>query len=48
MTVNRIIEDKELGPLFVRVNARARRLTFRTKGGRNLRDCASPDFPLPR
>ena len=31
MTVNRIIEDKELGPLFVRVNARARRLTFRTK-----------------
>ena len=31
MTVNRIIEDKELGPLFARVNARARRLTFRTK-----------------
>ena len=31
MTVNRIIEDKELGPLFVRVNARARRLPFRTK-----------------
>ena len=31
MTVDRIIEDKELGPLFVRVNARARRLTFRTK-----------------
>ena len=31
MTVNRIIEDKELGSLFVRVNVRARRLTFRTK-----------------
>ena len=27
----RILEDEELGALFVRVNARARRLTFRTK-----------------
>lgn len=31
MAVERILEDKELGSLFVRVNARARRLTFRTK-----------------
>lgn len=31
MAVDRILEDKELGSLFVRVNARARRLTFRTK-----------------
>ncbi len=31
MAVERILEDKELGNLFVRVNARARRLTFRTK-----------------
>lgn len=29
--MNQVIEDKELGTLFVRVNARARRLTFRTK-----------------
>lgn len=31
MAAERILEDKELGSLFVRVNARARRLTFRTK-----------------
>ena len=31
MAVDRILDDKELGSLFVRVNARARRLTFRTK-----------------
>lgn len=31
MTTPQTIEDKELGPLFVRVNARARRLTFRAK-----------------
>lgn len=31
MVAERILEDKELGYLFVRVNARACRLTFRTK-----------------
>lgn len=31
MVAERILEDKELGYLFVRVNARARRLTFRAK-----------------
>lgn len=31
MTIPQTIEDKELGLLFVRVNARARRLIFRTK-----------------
>lgn len=31
MTIPQTIEDKELGPLFVRANARARRLTFRAK-----------------
>lgn len=31
MIVNRIIEDKELGTVFVRVNARARRFIFRSK-----------------
>lgn len=31
MTEHQTIEDKELGTLFVRVNARARRLTFHTK-----------------
>ncbi len=31
MVTERILEDKELGRLFIRVNARARRLTFRTK-----------------
>lgn len=29
--MNQVIEDEELGTLFVRANARARRLTFRTK-----------------
>lgn len=31
MVTERILEDKELGCLFVRVNVRAKRLTFRTK-----------------
>lgn len=31
MITERILEDKELGDLHIRVNARARRLTFRTK-----------------
>ena len=29
--MEKVIEDKELGRLLIRVNARARRLTFRTK-----------------
>ena len=32
MDATRILKDDELGTLFVRVNARARRLTFRVKG----------------
>ncbi len=31
MLANSVIEDPELGPMFVRVNPRARRLTFRAK-----------------
>lgn len=31
MMTEKVLEDKELGHLFIRVNARARRLTFRTK-----------------
>ena len=36
-----ILEDEELGRLLVRVNIRARRLTFRTRGGCRLCDCSA-------
>ena len=44
MTVNRIIEDKELGPFVCPGQCPGTASYFPYKGRWNLRDCASPDF----
>lgn len=46
MITERILEDKELGRLFVRTNTRARRLTFRTKED-GIYVTIPPGTPLP-